>query len=190
MNMKDLDNTQRPALRSTLTRSALIIACGLALTAGCSTTPHMDVGSAYGPGVRFDENGSTYAWMSDALPVTGNPQLDNPSLHHLIRQTVDDRVAAKGYKKVSRESANFWIDYRLGAEQRGDPDGIQEEIFTEYTEGTLALYVIDPATRKWIWRAWAQAKVHEDDVPNARKVRIEEAIRRMLEKVRSKTPST
>ena len=64
---------------------------------------------------------------------------------------------------------------------RGEPYG--DTAFSEYQEGTLIIYVIDPKTRHWIWRVDATTRLHEAATPAERREKLDTVISQMLQDV-------
>ncbi len=153
----------------------LLIIFGLVLSA-CSTL-HVDVD--YDPGIHFNQL-KHYAWLSDAAPKTGNAIIDSDSLlHDRIHQEADAWMANHGYRQTAREQADFLLTYRLIMENKTRVTVLDNyyayplywrygytahpfaypywsyfpEIQTyEYQRGTFLLDVINPKTKKLMWR--------------------------------------
>jgi hypothetical protein len=151
---------------------------GILITAvaGCSGYTPAKVQSEYGPGVKFSGLGSSYDWVPGIKDKSGDALADSPYLHDLIRQLVEEDLAAKGFTKKTSGSADFWVEYRVARRLRNQTDPAD----LQYAEGSLVLYVIDPATRKWIWRSFAEARLQESNPPDVKKARLEATLRQML----------
>ena len=52
---------------------------------GCTDTYPIKIRSAFGPGIRFSEEGSSFDWVPAENRDTGDPRADNPHLHALIQ---------------------------------------------------------------------------------------------------------
>jgi hypothetical protein len=148
---------------------------GLLLIAAVSGCNEYNIRTGYGPAVKFTGLGSSFDWVPNVKDVTGDPRADNPNLHALIRQIVENELAAKGFVKKAAGAADFWMEYRIARRERGLAyPGL------EYAEGSLIIYVIDPSTRQWIWRASAGARLGQSDTPEKGKDRLERIIKMML----------
>jgi hypothetical protein len=150
--------------------------------AGCNELQPMEVHSTYGPGVKISGLGPTYDWM----PVkkgTEDHQFKNPEAHAFILNSIEGNLAAKGFEK-KQDKPGFWVHYRVARNEKQDssvsPHGVV------YEDGSLILYVIDPQTKKTIWRGWARAKMNESDPPDVRTKRGNEAVRRIMEEFPAK----
>jgi hypothetical protein len=177
---------------------------------GCST---IEIYSDYDPWANFSGL-KTFSWIPGPQKETGDPRIDNPLLDAHIRNAVEDQLALNGFEKKGTEKPDFWIGYhaaidrKLGAQTINHfyayppgwawehyrtpyvPPGMaitETEIFY-YDEGTLILDVVDPETRKLIWRGSAQAEVKYATNPEKRNERIKEAVRRILERFPPKKP--
>ncbi|HXV27477.1 MAG TPA: DUF4136 domain-containing protein [bacterium] len=173
----------------------------LGLTAaGCAG---ISVSSDYDSNANFT-GFKTYDWAG-LQPITGNPRLDNDILHERIRNAVDREFAAKGYQKIAGGSPDFKVAYHVGLEdkidvmtfnyydygypayygtygfrhQMGAWPASQTSVY-QYEEGTLILDIVDPATKKLIWRGTAKAEVSVSDSPEKKEARIDKAVHKIL----------
>ena len=154
----------------------------VAVLAGCS--PPLQVYSRWGPGVRFSETTSTFDWALKGRHVSGEGRPRNPDVDPLIREMVERHLSAKGYTKVSGTIPDFWIDYRVGRNVRGDPYGTAQ--LSDFTEGALALYVVNPADERLIWRGSVKARIDESLPPEKMKKFLDQAIKAMLDQLPSR----
>jgi len=115
--------------------------------------------------------------MPGPAPSTGNTEIDNPQLHRLIRELVEEQLLARGYRKASSETPDFRVGDRIGTEILGDPN---TAYLQQYTRGTLVIYVVNAKTDQWIWRAWADARISESNTPELRRQRLEQTVKRMF----------
>ena len=150
------------------------------LATGCARK--MEVYSAYGPGMQFSGIGSTYDWLPVKKEETGDPHADNPHVHKLVRETVETHLAASGFTKRASGTPDFWIDYGIAREEKGDLVG-QTDV---YHEGSLILRVIHPETGKLIWHGSARAKIDKSLPPAKREQRINMAVERLVERFPAK----
>ncbi len=171
-------------------------------TAGCAT---VSVSSDFDPNANFAAL-KTYSWAG-AQPITGNPRLDNDILHSRIRIAVERELAAKGYQKVTDGSADFKVAYHVGLEDKldvttftsydyGYPNNYypnrgfyhggaafpQTDTYVfQYEEGTLLVDIVDPRTKKMIWRGTAKAEVDVSQSPEKKEAKINKAVHKLLE---------
>ena len=151
-----------------------------ACASGCQYP--ITAGSAWAPG-DVAPLGPSFAWMPAPNTPTGNPQIDDPQVRILIRKLVEDQLVAKGYKKASSGRPGFWVGDRVGTETVADPNTLGLE---QYTEGTLAIYIVRAQEGQWVWRAWAEARLNESNPPEVKRKRLEQAVGMMFQKFPSK----
>jgi hypothetical protein len=173
-----------------------LAAVALALT-GCAT---MTVSSHVQRGLDFAQY-RTYEWgPADALP-TGDPRLDeNPFFKDHLQGAVEKGLAARGLELTGSGTPDLLIHYHASISQRIDVNRRDREygycsgsecpgeVF-EYEAGTLVLDLVDARTNRVIWRGWARHTV-EDMLENPDRMasRIDEAVRRMLERLPERLP--
>lgn len=157
-----------------VTAMGIVIAIAM-FAAGCSD---IEVGSAWAPRSAAAPLGSSFAWMVNRAAPAGTGGPVNPQLQEMIRGIVESGFIAKGYERSSSGPADFWIACRMTKDTRGDAYAASD--FDQYTEGTVAIYVVDPRDSHWIWKGWAQARINEANPPETKRQRIQQAVDRML----------
>lgn len=172
-------------------RLAVAGIAALAVT-GCAT---MSVSSHVARGLDFAQY-RTYEWgPADALP-TGDPRLDkNPFFQDHVQGAVERELAARGFEQSTSGTPNLLIHYHASITQRIDVDRLDREYgncygedcqvgVVEFEAGTLVLDIVDAQTNRVIWRGWARHGVEDMlDNPDRMARRINEAVRRMLERL-------
>ena len=122
----------------------------------------------------------TYAWALDKQPQSGDIRVDNQLLDARIRGAVDRNMAAKGYQKVDRSSADLLIVYNLTIRSRIEGDTVStgvgygayphwggvgfETRVREYDEGALVIDIGSAKPSKLLWRGTGTRRVtdHKD----------------------------
>ena len=156
-----------------------------------SCTP-MRVGFDFDPTADLSRY-RAYAWGSGDADVSGDPRLDaNPFFDSRVRSAVEQQLVAKGFQKVSPDSAELLINYHAAICERVDVLSVNGECgyedsyetrVIEYDEGTLILDIAEARTGKVVWRGWAQTNVdHVFSDPRLMEERIQEATRRLFER--------
>jgi hypothetical protein len=116
--------------------------------------------------------------MSDqAAPAKGGEAVNAP-LRQLIRDAVEQGFVSKGYEARSSAPADFWIGCRMSKEILGDK--YSARAFEQYTEGTMVIYVVDPATRNWLWRGRVETRLNDANSPEIKRARLREAVERVM----------
>jgi hypothetical protein len=176
--------------------SRLAVVVPLLLASACAT---ISVGADFEPGVRLDRY-RTFGWdVSDAMPI-GDPRLDNnPFFDSRVRSAVELELATKGLRLVTT-SPDLLIHYHASVQHRVDvvkrdtdrgytsPQYGQADTIVAFDEGTLLLDVADAATKRILWRGWAQTDVSGlIERPRDMEKRIRESMRLMI-KALPRTP--
>lgn len=120
----------------------------------------------------------TYAWLEPKAKLVIDPLVDNDLMDKRIRRSVDAELQKRGYIKATGDkAADFLITYHVMAEDKlsvssfqgafgyypcwnpgcaGYGYGIDPDISVQqYKQGTFMLDVIDPASKRLIWRGVA-----------------------------------
>jgi hypothetical protein len=168
-------------------RFAAAVAAALTL-AGCAT---MNISSFAARGVDFTAL-RTYAWGSEADVATGDPRLDsNPFFRDRVRESVDQRLASRGFEKVTSGTPDLLIHYHASVRQRLDISNVDQRYgtcedcwATVFDAGTLTIDVVDTRTNKLIWRGWAERSL-DSTVDNQEEFerRVDRAVGRILERL-------
>ncbi len=82
--------------------------------AGCTT---LQVRTDYDPEVSFTQL-STYDWVDWEAEASGDPALNSPLMKRHIRDAVEGELGRLGYRKVTSDTPDFRIDYRVTAEEK------------------------------------------------------------------------
>jgi len=122
------------------------------------------------------------AKKANTVSDNNDPMLSNSISNQALRQDLAADFRAKGYTLTS-ESPNFAVAYYASAKQKLDVTdwdygyqywgyhrfwrgygygGIPTETVQQYTQGTVIVDVIDPATKELLWRGQGQADVSQD----------------------------
>lgn len=158
-----------------LTCGMLLVA--LALTGGCIA---MDVRTSYGPGVDYSRFGSTFAWWPEAERKGGGTRALNPTFDEFLRSTITSAFETRGYKLETEETPDFLIDYGVIRKNMG---GLRHaQLSPTREDGSLVIDVLDGQTHKHVWRGYATAQLRESNPPAEQKLRVTEAVRRILER--------
>lgn len=157
-------------------------------SAACSVP--IQAGADFSRGTDFSPY-RTFAWgPSDALP-TGDPRLDNnPFFQERVRAAVEAELTNRGYELVS-ESADLLVHYHASVRDRVDvfetdreygydPEGSTQVV--QYEEGTLVVDMADAATKRVLWRGWAQGDLGSALADRDRMERhVQDGVARMFE---------
>lgn len=160
------------------------------LIAALTSCSSMRIDSDYDTSASFS-GFKTYSWMARQQQASRDPRLDSTLLESRVSAAVDRELSAKGYAKVPLEEADFLVAYHVTREGRmqlhtmGGPGwgwGGTTTHVEKYEEGTLILDVIASDGRMLLWRGTATARIDESAGAEKREKRINEAVRRMLQR--------
>ncbi len=183
-------------------RLALLMISGIAvLSSGCSS---MTIRSSHDPFARFPETGS-FGWVAGPQNLPDDPRVDRASLDARIRKAVQSQLATKGYKLASDNNPDFLVAYHVAIEGEltaatvnqnyhswgYGPDGqwsfgphrqLPQSSGPGFAQGSLVLDLVDPGATRILWRASAQARIVVSASEQEKDRRVNEAVRRMLER--------
>ena len=141
---------------------------------GCATSVDTD----YNPNIDFI-GFKSYQWQPIDLRQYDDPRLNSNLLHQRIRQAINTALNRKGFILLAKGRPDFYINYHVMIEKLTDVDTVgvglghhyrhyglglgTEIIVSEYDESTLMIDVIDPDTRKILWRGSLGERVTRSD---------------------------
>ena len=144
-----------------------------------------------------------YSWVPGTPTKSNNPQLDSDTiLHDRIRGSINSWLSGHGYEKTDLEQADFLVAYFVSVKDQTKvtvlndyygypsgwgygyyrPYGSSRSYVYEYQQGAIIIDIIDPKTRKLMWRGSATDEVNESETPEKRDQVINEAVDKILEK--------
>jgi len=135
--------------------------------------------------MRFSDTATKYAWAPGSERVTGEGRPRDPHVDSLIREAIEKNLARKGYHMITTGTPDFWIDYRVARDRRGDPNFSGPGIGMMET-GSLAVYAFNPATHKLIWRGYIEAKLDESAPPDAVRKLLDTAVKKVMAPIPSR----
>ena len=140
----------------------------------------------------------TYSWNADPKLLSLYPLIRSEELDGYIRGLVDRELATKGYRKADNEKADFVLRYWASVERKTGStevrerpsylgsDGLYFSVSTvrEYNfdvkEGSLLIDMLRPGTDVVAWRGVVEAAVKADEPKEARRKKIDDAVRKMF----------
>ena len=159
---------------------SLIAAALLILAAACATTWTVDKYEAPEAGLA---NRRTYAWKGGEI---GLPNEVDPALlaraDHAVRAAVEGELARKGYTPTEAGSADMLVSYQVAGQRRfvisndrpvgasaateamtpgrtpAPPSSSQLPGEQTVRDGTVIVFIDDPATKRLIWRGLINAE--------------------------------
>ena len=142
--------------------------------------------------VEFDPNADFspyrhYAWKKGTPAAT-------PGVQEIIEKEIDEALQELGLQKVSAEEADFYVVSYAVARTGGTITGgyfysptwnigVMGVDPTTFTDGTLAIDMLDKQSEKTLWRGWITEGIKADTLP-----KIERKVEKMVAKLFKKLP--
>lgn len=152
--------------------------------------------SDYDPNADFASLRS-YAWLPGVREKTGDPRIDNSLVATRIERAVDNALAAKGFPRVAVESADFFVTFYIGIDNKLDISTIPttygyygrwggfysgtETLVEQYEEGTLLIDFIDRDRDDLLWRGTGQSRLRQSKTPEERDRKAQAAVDAILQ---------
>jgi hypothetical protein len=145
----------------------------LALLA-CASDDAIPVSTNYDPLVRFPAE-ATYVWDAVANVLPDDPAIDRAGTDALLRSVADEAFAAKRYRVVPSEPADFRLSYQYTVHTYIGPNA-------SLAMGSVSLLMSDNQTGRRVWMGFGRAEIHVGLSLEERRARLADAMERMLEK--------
>jgi hypothetical protein len=167
----------------------LIVTLAAVTLAGCAS---LNVSSYVERGIDLRPY-RTFGWSPTEGLYTGDPRLDNNRFFdERVRTAVEAGLAARGFEKAAG-TPDVLVHYHATVAQRIDARALdREEASCErdscrpyvYEAGTLVVDLVDPRTRKLLWRGWAEGAIDGViDNQTWMEEKVGEAVARILERL-------
>lgn len=151
----------------------------LVLLAGCS---RVQTNSEISSGADLASM-KTFGWMSETGQQAEDVRLTDPRIQETIRAAVEKSLSDKGYERVDADKADFLVTWFGAIEKKiktesldhfyapygygtlyRDPSLNTAAAGTgfEYEEGTVIVDVLDPQSRKLLWRGSGSGRLLEN----------------------------
>ena len=178
----------------------LVLGLGLIIMtlAGCS---FISVNTEYDPAINFADY-HTFKWMPQTDRTGRDPLVDSSLFTKRLQYAVNQKLAAKGYRKEPSGAANFLITYHISLKDKVEvadygygyggwrgrsarynnywgPYNDRNIDVYQYTEARLVLDFVDSKSNELIWRGVATGVTSG---AGGNEKELNEAIHKMLEK--------
>jgi hypothetical protein len=146
----------------------------------------------------------TYSWSSDVAVDASGGFARLAAVDEAMRSVVSEKMTAKGYRHVERESAHLLLDYRVMQQLKVDQGGLisptdesrrawdinsdpantaiyNHQVPTELKSGVVILMASDAKTDQVLWQGQA-VKLLENDYPNSEQTKalVTELVNKLL----------
>ncbi|MCA8942444.1 MAG: DUF4136 domain-containing protein [Planctomycetes bacterium] len=154
--------------------------------------PSYEVSSVGDPGEQLPRWG-TFRWMRSSY-IAVDERFDRELGATLIRE-LEEAFGRRGLQPTARPDADVLVAISASIDRRIDDQGVSRhngvesgsllvDGAREFDEGTLVLDVVEPRTRKLLWRGTVQAHIHPDLDTETRRARIRRAMEALLDRLR------
>ncbi len=148
---------------------------------GCATVPmQIDYDHGYSfRGIQY------YTWL-DNPPSQQNLLERNTAVAQQIVRKVNAQLQARGFQEVPVDSADFLLAFHIGSKDRllvSETGYYYLEWGSRfhdyrYHQGTLVIDIIDPQSRRLVWRGWSTGVVDLD--PESLQNEVDRAIEKLM----------
>ena len=144
----------------------------LAALIGCASND-VQTSTVYDPLSPFPVQG-TFRWDDAANKLPGDDRIQALDLDPLIREAANQGFAARGYRMVTTDSADYSLSYQvtvhtwIGADQ-------------STSIATLSLLLVDSKRDRRVWMGYGRAEMYVGITREERMARLRAAIAKMLE---------
>ena len=185
-------------------RCFLAIAIALIFSA-CST---VQVESEYDKQANFAAL-RTFRWVEAPPVAVGDPRIDDSVLQARVQAAVNRELEAKGLRRMDSGAVDLLVNYYVNVEEKMTGQNLNDKYgytqgtgwtqgarqgwswglgaydapsvpVTYYEEGSVIIDMIDPRTKRLIWRGSARTVVDLDSDDETRRARLNDAIQRVL----------
>lgn len=154
---------------------------------GCAT---IEVRTAHDPKATFPKQGS-YAWVPGPSDLPKDPRIDNAQLEARVRRAVADGLAERGYRLSNSERPVMLVGFHVVLDESLKPSiasrkygygpGLWgDSLGPDFERGSLILDILDPETKKLIWRGIAEADLDLTVSEDKKQKHAHQAVRQML----------
>ena len=145
----------------------------LVAATGCASDG-IEVTTSADPLAIFPSQG-TFVWDDAANKLPMDERIQELDLDPLIKQAANGAFAARGYREVGSEPADFRLVYEVGENRWYGPDGVTSVV-------SISLLLKDPKSGRHVWLGFGRAEVQPNVPREERSRRLRSAFDKMLEK--------
>ena len=156
----------------------IVVAVAFLIVAGCT---QLQTGSEIDSATDFTEL-KTFGWLHDVDKAAEDVRLNDPNLRKTVRTAVEQSLLSKGYEQVDRKQADFLVAWFGAIEKKIKKENIDHfyapygygtmyrnpalntespRQILEYEEGTIIIDIVDPETKRLIWRGSGSGRIQE-----------------------------
>jgi hypothetical protein len=148
--------------------AVLLMLCGCApVTVSTSKAPDADFSTRH-----------TFAWEPNRQ-MGGD--MDNTIVGQQIHAAVNEALEAHGFEPVAGQPPDMLVDYHVRTQNESEIEGGRWQVQEyHYTEGTLIVALVDPASKRFLWRGAAEQIVDPSASGDQQAQDIQNAVQKMF----------
>jgi hypothetical protein len=151
--------------------STALVALALTPLFACVSGPA--VSTAFDPLTRFPAEAS-FVWDAAANHAPEDPRIAELNFESRLRKLTTDALAARGYREVESEPADYRVSYQLS---------VHTWISAEHSTsvGSLSIVLVDSVSGRRVWMGFTQAQAQVGLPEEVRNERLRDILDRMFE---------
>lgn len=147
----------------------------MTLLGGCASAPPARVRAYWGATTKRLPRDSTFAWSIKSSTTQSDV---SDELKTFIREKTEEGLVNLGYRKREGTAiADYYVSSQITT-------GMQPSDAGPIDTGSLVIDVVSGADGRLIWQGWAEGQLDPSLSPEARRKRLEDAVKRILEQFR------
>lgn len=172
----------------------------LLAAAGCSD---LKVNTGAVPGSKFATSG-TFGWLPEPPTIKAGPEVDRTKLNDRVHSAVEAAMKERGFTLATTGTPTYLVGYHAAVQSTLDAKALDEkygygatyawgygkdgrwgfgpdrQVQSTYSQGSLILDIVDPTTKKLLWRGSAEGPIVLDASPEERQKRVNDAAKAIL----------
>jgi len=134
--------------------------------------------SFWGPAQNLSGLGTTFAWRQGVKCEPEASKANVPDVENAVQELIEESFTAKGYRRGDATKPDVYVCYRLGK-----VIALAETGFDSWDDAIIEVDLTDPATGGLVWRGRVRGPIDYAAAPDARKARLETAVRQLMKPV-------
>jgi hypothetical protein len=150
---------------------ASLAALLLVAFAGCASNG-IQTSTSFDPLTTFPSQ-ATFVWDDAANRLPADERIAQLDLDPMIRQAAEEAFAARGYRRVASEPADYRLSYEIGENRWHGPEGTTSVV-------SISLQLADATSRRRVWLGFGRAEVQQGLTRDERARRLRSAFDELL----------
>lgn len=130
----------------------------------------------------------SFSWADSTEFSTGDPRLDNNDIFQKkLRSAVARELTVRGFEEVDHGRASLLAHFHANVQQQIDVNELDTRYgycdnchSSVYDAGTITIDLVDPKTKKLVWRGWSEGSLDAIDNQNTIDAMVDEAVTKIM----------